>query len=177
AESYRHLIAVANEQEVDDETWLAYADALRLAERVEEARTVYQRISSSASLPAAQVARQRLAELGPIVAASPGSNGTERPRDERAGQETAVPSASPTPLAQATPVPTPATNPPQADADAYYFKAMNIVNGRDPKKLSDGELAAALNYFLRAQSSPQHGAEARRYAERIGREYDRRRKR
>jgi hypothetical protein len=53
---------------------------------------------------------------------------------------------------------------------------MNIVNGRDPKKLSDGELTAALNYFLRAQNGT-HGAEARRNAERLGREYDRRRKR
>jgi hypothetical protein len=64
----------------------------------------------------------------------------------------------------------------QADADAYYFKAMNIVNGRDPKKLSDGELTAALNYFLRAQGGA-HGLEASRNAERLGREYDRRRKR
>jgi hypothetical protein len=53
---------------------------------------------------------------------------------------------------------------------------LNIVNGRDPKKLSDGELTAALNYFLRAQGGT-HGAEARRYADRLGREYDRRRNR
>jgi hypothetical protein len=53
---------------------------------------------------------------------------------------------------------------------------IKTVNGRDPKKLSDGELAAALNYFLRARGGT-HDAEAARNAERLGREQDRRRKR
>lgn len=180
AESYRRLIETSGEAAVDDETRLAYADALRLAGRTEEARAAYQKISASAPQEVAQAARQHLAELGPTVASA------ERPRDDdaRAGgqpqqqpaaTETASPEPTPTPLARA--VPSPASSAPaQNDADAYYFKAMGIVNGRDPKKLSDGELAAALNYFLRAQNGT-HGAEARRNAERLGREYDRRRKR
>jgi tetratricopeptide (TPR) repeat protein len=177
AESYRRLIETTTEADVDDETRLAYADALRLAERPDEARIAYQKISASAPPAVAQAARQHLAELGPASATT-----TERPRDEtRAGQpaatpEAIAPTASPTPLASAAPATAAAGGSAQADADAYYFKALNIVNGRDPKNLSDGELTAALNYFLRAQNGT-HSAEARRYADRLGREYDRRRKR
>lgn len=87
-------------------------------------------------------------------------------------QKSAEPSASPTP--SVTPVPK--TNAAQIDADAYYFKGVNMVNGREPKSLSDGELNAALNYFLRAQGGA-HSQEAKRYADRLGREFDRRRKR
>ena len=178
-ESYRRLIEITGEAQVGDETRLAYADALRLAGRTEEARAAYQKISASAPAEVAQAARQRLTELGPIV-------NTERPRDgandERAGQspaatEVAATQPQPQPSARATPSPLSTAPPPaQTEADSYYFRALNIVNGRDPKQLTDGELTAALNYFLRAQSGT-HGAEARRNAERLGREYDRRRKR
>ena len=171
AESYRHLIEATNEADVDDETRLAYADALRLAGRADEARTAYQKISASSQASIAQAARQHLAELGPVTTAA----NNERPRetDDHTAQPTLTPEAiaTPTPLARAT------SSPAQtADPDAYYFKAQNIVNGREPKQLSDGELTAALNYYLRAQNGT-HGADARRNAERLGREYDRRRKR
>lgn len=178
AESYHRLMTATNEKDVDDETRLAYADALRLAGRTEDARAAYQKISASAPAEVTQLARQHLAELGPVVV------NPERPRDgvgdERAGgqspasTEIAAPVASPTPVARATP--SPASAPVQSEADAFYFKALNIVNGREPKKLSDGELSAALNYFLRARNGT-HGAEATKNAERLGREHDRRRKR
>jgi tetratricopeptide (TPR) repeat protein len=179
AESYRLLMETIGESGVDDETRLAYADALRLAGQTDEARLAYQKISASAPDAVLQATRQHLVELGPPAVA----NNTERPRDvenNRDGQQTDTPevattTASPTPLASTTPVAASATA--QSDADAYYFKAVNLVNGRDPKKLTDGELTAALNYFLRAQQSGAYGAEARRNAERLGREYDRRRKR
>lgn len=176
AESYRRLIETAGESGIDDETRLAYADALRLAGRTDEARAAYQKISLSTPETIAQAARQHLAELGPAAVANAN---TERPRDERPVQqegtpEVATPQASPTPLASSTPAPANTTT--QTDPDSYYFKAMSIVNGRDPKKLSDGELTAALNYFLRAQGGT-HSAEASRNAQRLGKEYDRRRKR
>jgi tetratricopeptide (TPR) repeat protein len=176
AESYRRLTEAASESDVGDETRLAYADALRLSGRTEDARAVYQKIAA-ANHEAAQAARQHLAELGPPAVAA----NTERSRDEHVSQqadtqEATLPKASPTPLARSGP-PAPVNNTAQTtDPDAYYFKALNIVNGRDPKKLSDGELTAALNYFLRAQGGA-HSAEASRNAERLGREYDRRRKR
>lgn len=177
AENYRRLIETIGESGVDDETRLAYADALRLAGQTDEARAAYQKISASAPDAILQTARQRLAELGPPP---PVANNTERPREEnnRAGQqastqEVVTTTASPTPLASPTPVINQTT---QVDFDALYFKALNLVNGRDPKKLTDGELTAAFNYFSRVQGGA-HLAEAQRYAERLGREYDRRRKR
>lgn len=182
AESYRRLLETANEAEMKDETRLAYADALRLAGRSDDARIAYQKISASAPEAVLQSARQRLAELGAPPAVSPG---TERPRDERAGQQpqqeagtpgVITPTASPTPLASATPAVATAIIPAQVDYDAFYFQAVKLVNGRDPKKLTDGELTAALNYFLRVQGGA-HRAEASRSAERLGREYDRRRRR
>lgn len=91
-------------------------------------------------------------------------------------QKVAESPASVAPTPNLAPTPAPKTNAAQVDADAYYFKGVNMVNGRDPKKLSDGELDAALNYFLRAQGGA-HSEEARKYADRLGREFDRRRKR
>ena len=182
AENYRLLIETIGESGVDDETRLAYADALRLAGQTEDARAAYQKIPASAPNAILQAARQHLAELGPPATA----NNTERPRDDnnnnRAGQqagtttEVATTTASPTPIASATPAAASGTAQTDAEAEAFYFKAVNMVNGRDPKKLTDGELTAALNYFSRVERGT-HLAEARRNAERLGREYDRRRKR
>ncbi|HEX8709932.1 MAG TPA: tetratricopeptide repeat protein [Pyrinomonadaceae bacterium] len=177
AESYRRLIEQVGENESDDETRLAYAEALRLAGRTDDARAAYRKISSSASASVAQTARQRLAEMEGTAA--PASANTERPRETRPDQPertpetaatTATPAVAPSPAAQSKP---PAGGKTQADADSYYFQALNIVNGRDPKRLSDGELAAALNYFLRAQGGA-HAAEARRNADRLFDEHQRR---
>lgn len=181
AENYRLLIETIGESSVDDETRLAYADALRLAGQTDNARIAYQKIPASAPDAILQAARQHLAELGPPAVAS----NTERPRDgdnnraeQQAGTttEVATTTASPTPLASTTPVTANATALSETEADAFYFKALNMVNGRDPKKLTDGELTAAYNYFSRVQRGA-HVAEAKRNADRLGREYDRRRKR
>jgi hypothetical protein len=60
--------------------------------------------------------------------------------------------------------------------DAYYYLGSEYYpEGRDPKTLSDGELKAALNYFLRATAGP-HSAQASRSAQLLGREYERRKK-
>lgn len=105
----------------------------------------------------------------------------EHPRATRNEQQVnapkvSEPSASVSPTPSATPAPVPKTNAAQVDADTYYFKGLNMVNGREPKNLSDAELNAALSYFLHVQGGP-HSAEARKYAERLGKEFDRRRKR
>lgn len=173
AESYRRLLA-ANGNSLDDETWLAYADALRLAGRAEEARTAYQKISSNASAAIAQAARQHLSELGPPVAVI----NTEHSRDTRPEQEreTSAPTQSPTPLARVTQTPAVATNEATVDYDSYYFQALNVVNGRDPKKIERAELLRALGLFQRAALGGTHRTEAQRYADRLGKEYDRRRK-
>lgn len=125
-------------------------------------------------------------ETSPVVETSPAvvAKNMEHPRVTRAEQqanapETNVPKAaepSVTPAPRVAQPPAPKTNTAQTDADAYYFMGLNMLNGREPKKLSDGELTAALNYFLRAQGGA-HGAEARKYADRLGKEFDRRRRR
>ncbi|HYG82699.1 MAG TPA: hypothetical protein VD861_20050, partial [Pyrinomonadaceae bacterium] len=63
----------------------------------------------------------------------------------------------------------------RADYDAYYFQAVNIVNGRDPKKIERAELLRALALFQKAALGGSHRGEAQRYADRLGKEYDRRR--
>lgn len=174
ADSYRHLIETAGEGSVDDETRLAYADALRLAGRTDEARLAYQKISVSNTETIAREARARLVELGPPAVAANNDPKRAMPREgeeERAPDAGAASSPSPQPSPPARVTPTPA----QTNADSYYFMAVNMVNGRDPRSLSDGELAAALNYFLLAQRG-NHGAEAKRNADRLGKEYDRRKK-
>jgi tetratricopeptide (TPR) repeat protein len=179
AESYRRVFA-ANGNSLDDASWLQYADALRLAGHTEEARVAYQKISSSASAAVAKSARDHLAELGPPAV----SVNTEHSRDVRADQERepnaatqSSPTPTPTPLARATP-PTPAiaNDVNQPEFDSYYFQAVNIVNGRDPKKIERADLLRALGLFQRAALGGTHRADAQRYVDRLGKEYDRRRK-
>ncbi|HMF56457.1 MAG TPA: hypothetical protein VK619_08945, partial [Pyrinomonadaceae bacterium] len=62
----------------------------------------------------------------------------------------------------------------QSNPDAYYYLGLNLAEGRDPHVLQRAELVAALQYFQLAQRGA-HRAEAAQYAERLGREYDRRR--
>jgi hypothetical protein len=127
----------------------------------------------------AQAAPQQVVK--PVPSPAIVASNMEHPRDTRAQQQqvnapkVSEQSASVSPTPRATPTPAMTTNAAQIDADAFYFKGLNMVNGRDPKSLNDGELNAALNYFLRAQAGT-HSAEAKRNAERLGKEFDRRRK-
>lgn len=59
-------------------------------------------------------------------------------------------------------------------SDANYYLGLNLVEGRAASALSRGQLVAAMNYFQRAGRG-RHSGEARRRAEELGREYDRRR--
>jgi tetratricopeptide (TPR) repeat protein len=179
AESYRRLLA-ASGNSLDDETWLAYAEALRMAGRIEEARAAYQKISSDASATVAQTARRHLAELGPppaVAVNTEHARDAARPEQEEKREPNApTPSPSPTPPARATMTPAIANNAPQVDFDSYYFQALNIVNGRDPKKIERADLLRALGLFQRAALGGTRRVEAQRYVDRLGKEYDRRRK-
>lgn len=109
-----------------------------------------------------------------------------RLRQERATETPApsaaeTPAASPSPVAQATPQQTPAPSPaaansnsgaPQTTSDAFYFQAVNIVNGRDPRALKRAELLRALQLFQNVTSG-QHVVEARRHAGRLIKELNR----
>lgn len=115
----------------------------------------------------------------------------ERARLERERKaETPAPLVSPTPApspaaaAQASPTPTPspaanATNgtqpQPQGTSDAFYFQAVNLVNGREPRTLKRAELLRAIQLFQNVTSGA-HAAEAARQASRLGKELDRQNK-
>lgn len=186
ADSYRRLAELTGE--LDDETQLAYAEALRLALRVDEARVAYQKIYNSALPDVARAARARLAELGPAPTAAAANTNEPRPRaeeqkprEERPAEiASASPIPTPPPLVVPTRTPLAAATPdnvvPRVDYDSYYFQAVNIVNGRDPKIIERAELLHALALFQKAALGGTHRGEAQRYADRLGKEYDRRRK-
>lgn len=192
-ESYRRLIALTGEAGLDDNGWLEYADALRQAGYGEEARAAYNRVAANAPEDLARAARRHLSELPqprPSPNASPSPSNA--PEAERAGlsgnganaqlntqpvaQNTAQPVVSPTPSPKPSPTPAASQSAAQAEPDADYAQAQSILGGRDPKSLSRPELLRALELFQKASRSGTHRGEAQRNAERLGREFDRRRK-
>jgi tetratricopeptide (TPR) repeat protein len=212
AESYKRLVALTGETDAND--LLAYADALRLAGRADEAGALYQRLSTSTSTDVAAAARQHLSELAAAVTApTPGDvrdtrpNGNTSANTSTGTQTTTDTAAAPTPVAQPTasaPTPQPTPPPPAelspseryrrgvelwgsnrgaavteflaaaraGNADANYYLGLNLVEGRDLGSLKRAEVVAALSYFQRAQSGG-NGAQARRYAQQLEKEYDR----
>jgi tetratricopeptide (TPR) repeat protein len=189
-EEYR----VATAQDPNDAAaGMLYADALVRAGRVEEARAAYQKVLAFASEETAQTARQRLAQLPPpaqTASTNPEANTArnERPGETQnptAGTETLASNVPPQPTPSVQPTPSSETSSPaaqsgvrqsaQTDPDMYYYEALKIVSGRDPKNLQRAELVRALELFQRAQSG-SNGAQAARHADRLGKEYDRRRK-
>lgn len=197
-ESYRRLLALTGENGLDDNGQLEYADALRLAGYTEDARTVYQRVAAGAPTDLARRATRHLAELT-TQAKSPAVTGNQelthaantsahetrtelarnRPPEAPAQSVSSSPAPAPPPPA---PQPSPATpgtaktSVAQTDPDAYYFKAMSILGGRDPKSLPRPELLQALQLFQNAANvrGGAHREQARKYADRLGREFDRR---
>lgn len=119
AESYRRLLALSDEAARDPNDLLAYADALRLAGRADEARTVYQELSSSPT-EAANVARARLADLTAqvglpaiVIPQTPPAGVTRPAGADEAGSEAGTAQAA---AAAAPPAATPAPPPLVADA-------------------------------------------------------------
>ncbi len=60
--------------------------------------------------------------------------------------------------------------------DAHYYLGLARVEGRSPRSLSRPDLLFALEQFQRAQRGTRYAAQAARYADQLGREYDRRRR-
>jgi cytochrome c-type biogenesis protein CcmH/NrfG len=192
-ESYRRLIALTGEDGIDDNARLEYADALRLAGYTEDARAVYQKVEADAPVDLARRATKHLSELTPAKPAAIASNmepahATESPaRETHTELARSRPLESPAPpLASPAPAPTPApqvsqeavqkNSVAQTDPDAYYFQALSVINGREPKNLPRPELLRALQLFQNAASARggAHREQAQKYAERLGREFDRR---
>ncbi|MCA1591373.1 MAG: tetratricopeptide repeat protein [Acidobacteria bacterium] len=117
AESYRHLLALVGDASADSNDLLAYADALRQSGRADEARAVYQRLTSAPAADVAGLARQRLAELTqptPTPTPKPNETASERAAREREQNPTALPNISATPQPTQPPAPTPAPTQPPA---------------------------------------------------------------
>ncbi len=185
AESYARIINAMNDADVDDNLRLDYADALRLAGRTEEARALYQKVTGSESLDLAQRASRNLAQLPPPQVN--GSNASDE-RDARSqsaaqnrpsneGAATQPGNTTPAPVQPIAPAPanTAANNRAESNEERFYTQALNIVQGRDVKSLQRAELLHALQLFQNVKSGP-HVADARKYEDRLGKEYDRRRK-
>jgi Tfp pilus assembly protein PilF len=62
------------------------------------------------------------------------------------------------------------------DPEKLYIEGLRMMNGRDAKKLGRAELVRSLELFQYASLSGPHRNEARRAADNLGKEYDRRRK-
>lgn len=186
AESYARIISMMDEKDVDDNLRLDYADALRLAGRTEEARALYQKVSSSESLDLAHRASVQLTQLPPP--SQPANvNSASDPRSSVAQNRTTDDSAAasqanatlPAPIQPSAPAPTNTTaannRASESSDERFYTQALNIVQGRDVKSLPRADLLRALQFFQNVKSGP-HADDARKYADRLGKEYDRRRK-
>ncbi len=181
AESYSRIVGQMNQADVDDNLRLEFADALRLSGRVDEARAIYQRVSSSESRDLALRANQELTHLPPEITVEQ-NNGSSRdpkqpppvarPLDPSVAKATSAPGAT----GQTAVAPPPPVNsrPPQSSSDQFYRLGMNIVQGRDVKTLQRAELLRALQFFQNVREG-SHYDEAKRYEERLGKEYDSRR--
>lgn len=151
-----------------------------------------QRESALDEYPAA-TKRNEQDSAAPPNAANPNDNrkSKETARDERenaarpAAHQAVVPAPSPSPVAASqTSTRTPLVKPPVSnvnraavnDPDSFYIKGLSVLNQREPKKLLRAEVVQALEYFQRAaQPGGAHRAEAQKYAERLGKELDKRR--
>ena len=207
ADSYHTLMEVSNEALADDRLQLAYADALRLAGRADNARALYRRLAASPLADVARTSQQRLTKLdapttaevsaaparaeAPTEANStqltqPVGNTVAQPARPNVSAPERAPALSPAERYQRGVQLWPANRAAAAaefraaasadgNPDAYYYLGLNLAEGREPQQLNRAELVAALEYFQRARTG-RFAAQARRYEEQLGQEFDRRRK-
>lgn len=156
ADSYRRLFALVGDAAADANDLLAYADALRLSGRAEEARAVYQKLTGSAAPDVADAARQHLSELAQSQPTpTPTPRAGEQPNTQQREEETAsltqpTPQPSPTPAPRVEPTPTPA--PPRETAatpEAHY---------RQGQMLWSSDRGTALNEFRAAAAGGNYDA-------------------
>ncbi len=180
SESAGETPVVSNGNQAAEQTPVATADAAN-------ANTADSNAAESESAPPPE--EKPAASVKPSIEAQTAREERARlERERKAEAETPAPPASPTPAsspsitAQSSPTPAPspaasATNgttpqQPQGTSDAFYFQAVNLVNGREPRTLKRAELLRAIQLFQNVKSGP-HAAEAAREASRLGKELDR----
>ncbi|MFL6208172.1 MAG: tetratricopeptide repeat protein [Pyrinomonadaceae bacterium] len=206
ADSYHTLLEVSNEAATDDRLQLAYADALRLAGRTDNARALYRRLATSPLADVAHASKQRLTELTALPADSAASAPTQ-PDGTTAtnGAQTASPAnhtpALPAPERQPTPASVVANTPAEhyergvsmwgTNRAAAITEFRAAANAGNPDayyylglSLAEGRDAHALNRaelvaaleYFQRARQGRFSPQARRYEEQLGQEFDRRRK-
>ncbi len=207
ADSYHTLMDVSNEALADDRLQLAYADALRLAGRTDNAQALYRRLATSPLADVARTSKQHVKELNTTTTSETVTNapmhgaGTTAASNTQPTPASNMPTPTP-PRLPAAPVAAPVALSPAehyqrgvelwasnraaaaaefraaagaGNADAYYYLGLNLAEGRAPHALGRAELVSALAYFQRARAS-RFSAQAQRYEDQLGQEFDRRRK-
>jgi tetratricopeptide (TPR) repeat protein len=157
AESYRRLLALVGETSADPTDLLTYADALSRSGRADEARGVYQRLTSASVPEVASAARQRLAELSAQPTASP-TPGQRSGETGRANQDEASETASnvlPNTNTSAQPAPTPTAPPTQPPTPARPAASTPTEHYRRGVELWGSNRSAALNEFRAAGNNPE----------------------
>jgi len=133
AESYRRVVALVGEQSADPQDLLSYADSLRLSNRPEEARAVYERLANVPYALVADAARARLAELTtptpePSPEPSPAAEGQGTQAEgapEESGPAAPAPTPPPRPLPQ-PPAPPQNPRPPAAASSDPYRRGLDL---------------------------------------------------
>jgi tetratricopeptide (TPR) repeat protein len=150
AESYRRLFTLVGDA-ADPNDLLAYADSLRLSGRSEEARAVYQKLTTGAPPDVAEIARRHLAELAqsqptpsPTPHAGEQPNAQQQHEDETAAltQPTPQPTPTPAPREQPTPQPTPARET-AATPEEHYRHGQMLWSSDRGSALDEFRAAAA----------------------------------
>ena len=155
AESYKRLFALVGDA-ADPNDLLAYADSLRLSGRAEEARAVYQKLTTNAPPDVSDIARQHLAELAqsqPSPTPTPHANeqaNVQQHEGETASLTQPTPQATPTPAPRGQPTPTPApAREAAATAEEHY---------RHGQMLWSSDRGSALNEFRAAAAGGNYDA-------------------
>ena len=132
AASYRRLLDITGGSDPNDQ--LSYAHALRLSGRTDEARAIYERLSTSQVAEVAASARQHLAELASATQApTPDEAGDTREGEGETADSTTQPgdaSASATPESSSPPQPAPQPTP-QAEQSAQLSPDERYRRGVD----------------------------------------------
>jgi tetratricopeptide (TPR) repeat protein len=152
ADSYRRLISLVGDA-AEPADLLSYADSLRLSGRAEEARAVYQKLTTNAPPDIADAARQRLGELAqsqptpsptPHAGEQPGAQPTREGETASLTQPNAQPTPAPTPAPppQPTPQPGPAHEA-SASPDEHYRRGQGLWSSNRGAALDEFRAAAA----------------------------------
>jgi tetratricopeptide (TPR) repeat protein len=157
ADSYRKLITLVGDQSAEPDDLLAYADALRLSGRADDARSIYQRLSASTSSDVASTARQRLAELAQSQAEQQHPGEQPAPPPAREGDvaslpQPTAPTPAPTPAPRPTPTPTP-SRPAASTPAEHYQRGVELWSSNRGAAFQEFQAAAGggnvdANYYL-----------------------------